>query len=139
MSGPLVALLALGCAPRHSYPDGSGLEGQLEREVIALNARIRTLREQVANCGHDGAADPLYVELIQVFAGTDWGLYFTDDIEVESPTWVRFTEGLPSVMIWDMAIDRGFTTLALFTRSRGAFVWPLPQTLEHLFSDGFEE
>jgi hypothetical protein len=29
-------------------------------------------------------------------------------------------------MLWDMAIDRGNTTLALFTRSRGAFAWPLP-------------
>jgi hypothetical protein len=62
----------------------------------------------------------------QVFAGSDWGLYYTDDISVASPTWNRFTAGLPGVMIWDMAIDRGFTTLALFTRSRGAYVWPLP-------------
>jgi len=29
-------------------------------------------------------------------------------------------------MVWDMAIDRGFTTLAVFTRSRGAWVTPLP-------------
>jgi hypothetical protein len=29
-------------------------------------------------------------------------------------------------MIWDMQIDRGATTLSLWTRSRGAFVWPLP-------------
>ena len=62
----------------------------------------------------------------QVFAGTDWGLYFTNDITEASPTWYRFNNGLPSVMIWDMAIDRGFTTLAVFTRSRGAYVWPLP-------------
>lgn len=62
----------------------------------------------------------------QVFAGTDWGLYFTDDITATSPTWTKFTAGLPSAMIWDMSIDRGFTTLALFTRSRGAFAWPLP-------------
>lgn len=62
----------------------------------------------------------------QVFVGTDWGLYFTDNINVEVPTWYRFQEGLPNVMIWDMAVDRGDTTLALFTRSRGAYVWPLP-------------
>ncbi|HKJ18227.1 MAG TPA: hypothetical protein VJ984_12815, partial [Xanthomonadales bacterium] len=74
----------------------------------------------------------------QVFAGTDWGLYFTNDIEAENPTWMRFNDGLPSVMIWDMAIDRGFTTLAVFTRSRGAFVWPLPNPgLD--FISGFEE
>ena len=75
----------------------------------------------------------------QVFAGSDWGLYFTDDITATSPVWQRFTDGLPTVMIWDMAIDRGFTTLALFTRSRGAFAWPLPTQLPEIFSNGFEE
>ena len=29
-------------------------------------------------------------------------------------------------MIWDMQIDRGNTTLSVWTRSRGAYVWPLP-------------
>ncbi len=62
----------------------------------------------------------------QVFAGTDWGLYFTDDITAPEPVWYRFSEGLPPVMIWDMAVDHGYSTLALFTRSRGAYVWPLP-------------
>lgn len=61
----------------------------------------------------------------QAFAGTDWGLYFTNDINAASPTWYRFP-GLPHVMIWDMTIDSGYTTLVLFTRSRGAYVWPLP-------------
>ncbi len=72
----------------------------------------------------------------QVFVGTDWGLYFTDDIEAVSPVWMHFSAGLPRAMVWDMAIDRGFTTLALFTRSRGAYAWPLPTN--GLFSDGFE-
>lgn len=62
----------------------------------------------------------------QVFVGTDWGLYYTDDITAVEPVWQLFTAGLPRVMIWDMTVDRGFTTLALFTRSRGAYVWPLP-------------
>ena len=62
----------------------------------------------------------------QVFAGSDWGLYYTNNIDAATPTWMRFTAGLPTVMIWDMAIDRGFTTLALFTRARGAYAWPLP-------------
>jgi hypothetical protein len=62
----------------------------------------------------------------QVFVGTDWGLYFTNDISVASPVWYRFQNGLPNTMIWDMAIDRGATTLAVFTRGRGAFAWPLP-------------
>jgi hypothetical protein len=62
----------------------------------------------------------------QVFAGTDWGVYYTNDINAASPMWYHFNQGMPNVMIWDFAIDRGFTTLAAFTRSRGAFVWPLP-------------
>jgi hypothetical protein len=62
----------------------------------------------------------------QVFAGTDWGLYFTNDITAVSPTWYRFDSGLPHSMIWDMQIDRGNTTLSVWTRSRGAYAWPLP-------------
>ena len=61
----------------------------------------------------------------QVFAGTDWGVYYTDDITVESPTWIRFENGIPHAMVWDMQIDRGSTTLSVWTRSRGAYVYPL--------------
>ena len=31
----------------------------------------------------------------QVFAGTDWGLYFTDDITAPAPVWTHFQTGLP--------------------------------------------
>ena len=62
----------------------------------------------------------------QVFAGTDFGLYYTDDVTANPPVWTRFNNGLPNVMIWDMSVDRGATTLALWTRSRGAYAWPLP-------------
>lgn len=62
----------------------------------------------------------------QVFAGTDWGLYFTDDITAASPVWARFENGLPHAMVWDLQIDRGATTLSVWTRGRGAYVWPLP-------------
>ena len=58
--------------------------------------------------------------------GTDFGLYYTDDITANPPVWNRFNNGLPNVMIWDMSVDRGSTTLALWTRSRGAYAWPLP-------------
>ena len=61
----------------------------------------------------------------QVFVGMDWGLYYTNDITAATPVWQRF-EGLPHVMVWSFSIDRGFTTLAAFTRSRGAWAWPLP-------------
>jgi hypothetical protein len=62
----------------------------------------------------------------QVFAGTDWGLYFTNDITAAVPTWSRFENGLPHAMVWDLQYDRGFTTLSVWTRGRGAYVWPLP-------------
>ena len=63
---------------------------------------------------------------LQVYAGTDWGVYFTDDVTVASPTWQRFENGIPHAMVWDMQIDRGSTTLSVWTRSRGAYVYPLP-------------
>ncbi|HMA36326.1 MAG TPA: S-layer homology domain-containing protein [Chloroflexia bacterium] len=69
-------------------------------------------------------ANPRYPQ--QVFAGSDWGLYFTNDITASPPVWQRFQAGLPNVVIWDLTIDRGTTTLAAWTRSRGAYVWPLP-------------
>jgi hypothetical protein len=64
----------------------------------------------------------------QVFVGTDWGLYYTNDVEAAQPVWRRFAT-LPRAMVWDLAIDRGFSTLAVFTRSRGAWVWPLPREI----------
>jgi hypothetical protein len=77
----------------------------------------------------------------QVFAGSDWGLFFTDDVTATPVVWKRHA-GLPSMMIWDMTIDRGFTTLAVWTRSRGAWVWPLPGGTgfnnDLLLQDGFE-
>ena len=72
----------------------------------------------------------------QVFAGSDWGLYYTDNVEANPVVWQKHL-GLPNVMIWDMTIDRGFTTLAVWTRSRGAWVWPLP-TGDGVFANGFE-
>ena len=61
----------------------------------------------------------------QVFAGTDWGVYYTDDVTVASPVWQRFENGISHAMVWDMQIDRGSTTLSVWTRSRGAYVFPL--------------
>jgi hypothetical protein len=63
----------------------------------------------------------------QVFAGTDWGLYYTDNITAAMPVWARFENGLPHSMVWDLQIDRGATTLSVWTRGRGAYVWPLPK------------
>ncbi len=65
----------------------------------------------------------------QVFAGTDWGVYYTDNVNAAAPVWHRFENGLPHAMVWDMQIDRGSTTLSVWTRGRGAYVWPLPTSL----------
>ena len=65
----------------------------------------------------------------QVFAGTDWGVCFTNDITAVHPIWSRFENGLPHAMVWDMQIDRGATTLSVWTRSRGVYVWPLPSAI----------
>jgi hypothetical protein len=62
----------------------------------------------------------------QVFAGTDWSLYYTNDIRAESPIWQRFETGIPHAMVWDMQIDRGATTLSVWTHSRSAYAYPLP-------------
>jgi hypothetical protein len=114
--------------------------------VGGFNANTPTTPEHVfqvtctANCGSFTWADKtgnlpdIPVDSIivnpnqpqQVFAGTDWGVYFTDDITVASPTWQRFENGLPHAMVWDMQIDRGATTLSVWTRSRGAYVYPIP-------------
>src|SRR5205085_3717686 len=51
----------------------------------------------------------------QVFAGSDFGLYFTNNVNADSPKWQRFSAGLPSAMIWDLQIDRGATTLSVWT------------------------
>jgi hypothetical protein len=68
----------------------------------------------------------------QVFAGSDFGLYYTDDITANPPVWNRFNNGLPNVMIWDVSVDRGSSTLALWTRNRGAYTWPLPTGPENI-------
>src|SRR5690606_22878234 len=66
---PLV--LALGCGPSHTYRDGRGLEGQLEREVVALQQRVRALEFELAQSVHGGDPGPIYANLHQLFAGTE--------------------------------------------------------------------
>ena len=56
------------------------------------------------------------------------GLYYTDNITATTPIWLQYQNGLPNTMIWGISIDRGATTLAVFTRSRGAWAIPLPTT-----------
>jgi hypothetical protein len=102
--------------------------GHVLRVVCSLNCASFTWTDKSGNLPNIPVdsiiANPNFP--MQVFAGSDFGLYYTDDITAVSPVWTRFDAGLPNVMIWDMAIDRGNTTLSLWTRSRGAYAWPLP-------------
>ena len=134
---PLIAYASIGgfdqnsaATPGHVFR----LECQADCATFAWTNKSGNLPNIPAN---SIATNPLLPS--QVFVGTDWGLYFTNDINVPTPVWQRH-EGLPHVMVWDMAIDRGFTTLAVFTRSRGAWAWPLPTVLPEpaIFENGFE-
>lgn len=132
---PLVAYAALGGFAQNS----PGKPGHVYRVRCTAQCAAFSWDDRSGNLPNipvdSIAVNPRFPS--QVFAGTDWGLYYTNDIERLSPVWQRF-DGLPRMMIWDMAIDRGFTTLALFTRSRGAWVWPLPDPPDLIFADDFE-
>lgn len=67
---PWLWLTWLGCS-NHRYPDGTGLQGQLEREVIAARVHIEQLEGELAACGQGSAPNSLFPELNQVFQGTD--------------------------------------------------------------------
>lgn len=69
----------------------------------------------------------------QVFVGTYFGFYYTDDIDAVVPVWTRYQWGLPNTVIKHLAIDRGpasnpllGTTLAAFTYGRGVYAIKLP-------------
>lgn len=67
----LGVLLCAGCPPKHEYPDGRGLQGQLEKEVVALQLTVDRLEEEAANCRTGGGRpDALYAELVQVLPGS---------------------------------------------------------------------
>jgi hypothetical protein len=69
----------------------------------------------------------------QVFVGTHFGFYFTDDIDAAVPVWTRYQWGLPNTVIQYLTIDRGATatplqgtTLMAFTYGRGVYAIKLP-------------
>jgi hypothetical protein len=104
--------------------------GHVYRVVCATNCATFTWTNKTGNLP-DIPVDSIIVNPNvpkQVFAGTDWGLYYTDDVTAASPVWSRFENGLPHSVVWDLQIDRGATTLSVWTRGRGAYVWPLPTT-----------
>jgi len=69
----------------------------------------------------------------QVFVGTYFGFYLTDDIDANPVVWTRYQTGLPNTVIKYLTIDRGpasdpikGTTLAAFTYGRGVYLLRLP-------------
>jgi len=63
------------------------------------------------------AQDHVKPELL--FAGTEFGLYFTVD---EGAHWTRLKGGLPTIQVRDLAIHRGETDLVLATFGRGFYI-----------------
>ena len=43
----------------------------------------------------------------QVFVGTYFGFYYTDDIDAATPVWTRYQWGLPNTVIQYLTVDRG--------------------------------
>lgn len=125
-----VGYAAVGGFNANSLPSSSPTSGHIFQVTCAANCGSFTWVDKSGNLPDIPAdcviVNPNYPQ--QVFAGTDFGLYFTNDVTQASPTWYRFNSGLPNVMIWDMSIDRGSTALSLWTRSRGAYVYPLPSS-----------
>jgi hypothetical protein len=123
-----VGYAAVGGFNANSLPSSLPIPGHIFQVTCQANCGSFVWADKTGNLPDIPAdcviVNPNYPQ--QVFAGTDFGLYFTNDITQPSPTWYRFNNGLPNVMIWDMSIDRGSTTLSLWTRSRGAYVYPLP-------------
>ena len=115
--------------------------GHIFRYVCSANCASFTWRDISGNLPNIPANTVMTNpnRLNQLFVGTDWGLYFTDDVTATPVIW-RKHSGMPNVMIWDLTIDRGATTLAVWTRSRGAWAAPLPlqPNSDAIFSDGFE-
>ena len=65
-------LAATACTPKHVYPDGGGLVGQLNREVAALRQTVNALEYEAATC-KEGRTEPgaIYQELHQILKGTE--------------------------------------------------------------------
>lgn len=69
---PLFLLIALlGCPKPTTYPDGRGIEGQLEREIIALTERTKQLEAENRLCAEGGKPAPLYAELHQILVSKE--------------------------------------------------------------------
>lgn len=69
----------------------------------------------------------------QAFLGTDFGFFYTENINATTPVWYQYQYGLPNTMVKFLTIDRGAsvtplspTTLTAFTYGRGTYAIRLP-------------
>jgi hypothetical protein len=123
-ANPLVGYAAIGAFT----PDTPTTPGHVYQVTCTANCGSFTWADKTGNLP-DIPADAIVVNPRfpqQVFVGTDWGLYFTNNISASTPVWTRFDSGLPHVRIYDLRVDGGDTTLTAWTQARGAYAWPLP-------------
>ena len=71
-----------------------------------------------------------------LFVGTEFGLYFSTD---SGDTWTRFTAGVPTVSVMDMAIQSREDDLVLGTHGRSFFVIDDYAALRGLTDEAFDE
>lgn len=93
--GVLATLVAQGCGPKHDYPDGRGIVGQLEREVIALRQKVSLLEVRAATCSEGGPPDPVHTQLVQIFQGSEVEVSrFGPNVILTAPTSLLLTPEL---------------------------------------------
>lgn len=69
--GMAAVATAGGCIGRN-YPDGGGIVGQLNREVIALQMRLEQAERRLESCGEsDGPPDVVYQRMHTYLAGAE--------------------------------------------------------------------
>ena len=71
-----------------------------------------------------------------LFAGTEFGVYFTVD---EGAHWVRLKGGLPTIQVRDIDIHRGESDLVLGTFGRGFYILDDYSALRQVSEDALEE
>jgi hypothetical protein len=121
---PLIAYAALGAFDQ-TTPGQPGHVYQVTCTALCASATWVDKSGNLPNLPADSiVVNPNFRK--QVFVGMDNGLFYTNDIDAEEPEWFRFVNGLPNVWVADLTVDRGFTSLIVWTRNRGAYAWPLP-------------
>lgn len=123
VANPLIGYAAVGGFNANT----PGTPGHVFRVVCDVNCATFSWSNKTGNLP-DIPVDSIIVNPLfpqMVFAGTDFGVYYTNNITVASPKWFRFESGMPHAMVWSLVIDRGNSALSVWTRSRGAYVWPL--------------